>query len=61
MSPSAASMALHARVCLRCIAMDRGLPKPLLLFHRYTDEISAPHTRLQVFPFLFVHTSVGLA
>ena len=61
MSPSAASMALHARVCLRCIAMARGQPKLLLLSHRYTDEISAPHKRLQVFPFLFVHASVGLA
>ena len=60
-SSSAASVLLHARACLRCIAVVCGLSRRLLFFHRCTDESSALHTQLQGFPFLFVHTAVGLA
>ena len=60
-SSSAASVGLHARACLRCIAMACSLSRRLLFFRRCPDEISALHTQSQGFSFLFVHTAAGLA
>ena len=60
-SSSAATVVLHARPFLRCIAMVCGLSQRLLFFHRCTDEISALLEQLQGFPFLFLHTAAMLA